>query len=148
MGVGVVRQFAVGVYLRVQVVKDAYAVSALYEFIDEVGADESHAAGDEDVFGGHLFKNFSNVEFFVGLWSPGQHVGEQARADELYAEYGEENSEHQEGIPVLNGAGLEPEGCDVCVDEHAYGAKDEAHCAKEVEGAAHVFADVHDGEEV
>ena len=34
------------------------------------------------------------------------------------------------------------------VDEHAYGAKDEAHCAKEVEGTAHVFADVHDGEEV
>ena len=108
MGVGVIRQFAVGVYLWVQVVKDAYAVPALDEFIGEVGADESHAAGDEDVFGGHLFKNFSNVEFFIGLWSPGQHVGEQARADELHTEYGEKDPEHQEGIPVLNGAGLEP----------------------------------------
>ena len=72
----------------------------------------------------------------------------RARADELHAEYGEENPEHEQGIPVLNGAGLEPKGCDVCVDEHACDAKDEAHCAKEVEGAAHVFADVHDGEEV
>ena len=77
MGIGVIRQFAVGVYLRVQVVKDADAVSALYEFIDEVGAYKSHAAGDEDVFGCHLFQNFSNVEFFVGLWPPGQHVGEK-----------------------------------------------------------------------
>ncbi len=148
MGVGVIRQFAVGVYLWVQVVKDAYAVSALDEFIDEVRADESHAAGDENVFGCHLFQDFSDVEFFVGLWSPGQHVGEQARADELYAEYGEEDPEHEQGIPVLDGAGLEPEGCDVCVDEHARDAKDEAHCAKEVEWPAHVFADVHDGEEV
>ena len=95
-----------------------------------------------------LFQNFSNVEFFIGLWPPGQHVGEQARADELHAEYGEKNPEHEQGIPVLNGAGLEPEGCDVCVDEHACDAKDEAHGAKEVEWPAHVFADVHDGEEV
>ena len=69
MGVGVVRQFAVGVYLRVQVVVDAYAMPALDEFIDEVGAYKSHAAGDEDAFGGHLFQNFSNVKFSLG-WGP------------------------------------------------------------------------------
>ncbi len=48
----------------------------------------------------------------------------------------------------MNGAGLEPEGCDECVDEHACDAKDEAHGAEQVKGTAHVFADVHDGEQV
>ena len=48
----------------------------------------------------------------------------------------------------MNGACLEPKICNEAVDAHAEHAKDEAHGAKEMQWAPHIFSDIHDGEQV